>query len=173
LALRTLWGIMNDESYKNIPKRVLIVKKMDKKQTAVEWLIESLPQIDWEHPHYGQLVQHAKQMEKEQMIEAAERWKGTNFAEQYYNETTQLGIGAVRVRFYLCDYDEDIWAILPARVNEGDVFYMDCFVGEHEEKTLKPQTYEDMIQAILYCSSSIWGRDKNGVYQQVFLVERD
>jgi len=26
-------------------------------------------------------------MEKEQIIEAAERWKGTNFAEQYYNET--------------------------------------------------------------------------------------
>lgn len=87
------------------------------------------------------------------------------------NETAQLGIGAVRVRFYLCDYDEDIWVILPARVNNGDSFYMDCFVGEQEEKTLKPQTFEDMIEgAILYCSSSIWGQNENGVYQQVYLV---
>ena len=33
----------------------------------------------------------AKQMEREQIIEAAERWKGTNFAEQYYNETYKGG----------------------------------------------------------------------------------
>ena len=65
---------------------------MDKKQTAVEWLIESLPQIDWEHPHYGQLVQHAKQMEKEQILDAygvveiTEQGDIMN-AEQYYNET--------------------------------------------------------------------------------------
>jgi hypothetical protein len=154
------------------------LNQMENKQTAVDWLIEQVHSDQYQMA-FGQtyisieLVEQAKQMEKEQIIKAAERWKGTNFAEQYYNETTQLGIGAVRVRFYLCDYDEDIWAILPVRVNKGDVFYMDCFVGEHEEKTLKPQTYEDMIEAILYCSSSIWGKDKNGVYQQVFLVERD
>ena len=74
---------------------------MDKKQTAVEWLIESLPQIDWEHPHYGQLVQHAKQMEKEQMIDAHiegqrvfdkhphTQWT-TDQAELYYNETHRI-----------------------------------------------------------------------------------
>ncbi len=159
---------------------------MENKQTAVEWLDEQIQErviaqdvvarkmiIEISMEDYMDIKRQAKEKEKEQIIEAAERWKGTNFAEQYYNETTQLGIGAVRVRFYLCDYDEDIWAILPVRVNKGDVFYMDCFVGEHEEKTLKPQTYEDMIEAILYCSSSIWGKDKNGVYQQVFLVERD
>lgn len=87
------------------------------------------------------------------------------------NQTAQLSIGDVRVRFYLCDYDEDIWVILPARVNIGDSFYMDCFVGEQEEKTLKTQTFEDMIEgAILYCSLSIWGKNENGVYQQVYLV---
>ena len=45
---------------------------MEKKLTAVEWLIESLPQIDWEHPHYGQLVEQAKEMEKWQMLECWE-----------------------------------------------------------------------------------------------------
>ena len=88
------------------------------------------------------------------------------------NENQPSCLGDVRVRFYLCDYDEDIWVTLPSRINNGDSFYMDCFVGEIEEKSLKPQTYEDMIDgAILYCSSSIWGQDEKGVYQQVYLVE--
>ena len=34
-----------------------------------------------------EMLAKAKQMEKEQIIEAATRWKGTDFAEQYYNET--------------------------------------------------------------------------------------
>jgi hypothetical protein len=78
----------------------------------------------------------------------------------------------LRVRLYLEDYDEDIWAIFPARINNGDSFYMDCFVGENEEKLLKPQTYDDMINGeILYCLSSIWGQDEKGIYQQVYLVK--
>lgn len=65
---------------------------MDKKQTAVEWLIESLPQIDWEHPHYGQLVQHAKQIEKEQILDAYYRGgEDTPLTdkecEEYYHKT--------------------------------------------------------------------------------------
>ena len=82
----------------------------------------------------------------------------------------KFSIAFVRVRFYLSDYDEEIWAILPARVNSGDAFYMDCFVGQNQEETLKKDTYEDMINgAILYCYSSVWGADEVGVYQQVYL----
>ena len=60
------------------------------KQTAVEWLIEQVFNSDWKNMSGEdklKLFEQAKQMEKEQIIDAAERWKGTNFAEQYYNET--------------------------------------------------------------------------------------
>ena len=62
------------------------------KQTAVEWLIQELnqkidfiPMDKWDM--IRDTIEQAKEMEREQIIEAAERWKGTNFAEQYYNET--------------------------------------------------------------------------------------
>jgi len=35
-------------------------------QTAVEWLVEQLPQIDWDDPYYVGLLQESEQMEKEQ-----------------------------------------------------------------------------------------------------------
>ena len=53
-------------------------------QTAVEWLIE---QIKKEHPFWTSIFEQAKEMEKQQIIDAAERWKGTDFAEKYYAET--------------------------------------------------------------------------------------
>ena len=64
-----------------------------KKQSAVDYLIEQLEcfgnkhelQMSW--ATVDELVEQAKAMEKQQIIDAAERWKGTNFAEQYYNET--------------------------------------------------------------------------------------
>lgn len=65
------------------------------KQTAVEWLIvqiindhnnNALTGLEWK-----KIFDQAKAMEREQIIEAAERWKGTNFAEQYYNETYKGG----------------------------------------------------------------------------------
>jgi hypothetical protein len=57
------------------------------KQTAVEWLVEELfKKIDYIQVD-PRIINQAKAMEREQIIEAAERWKGTNFAEQYYNET--------------------------------------------------------------------------------------
>lgn len=59
------------------------------KQTAVEWLIEQWPILESQLPLW--LIDQAKAMEREQIIEAAERWKGTNFAEQYYNETYKGG----------------------------------------------------------------------------------
>jgi hypothetical protein len=70
-----------------------ITRDMENKQTAVEWLQEQLEcfgnkhelQMSW--ATVDELVEQAKAMEKQQIIDAAERWKGTNFAEQYYNET--------------------------------------------------------------------------------------
>ena len=61
----------------------------NKKQTAVEWLVDKikLKYNDIDFYHIKKEIEEAKAMEKEQIIEAVERWKGTNFAEQYYNET--------------------------------------------------------------------------------------
>lgn len=102
---------MNDKSYKNIPKRVLIVLKMDKKQTAVEWLFEKISDllIDYSEGnisalYYGikatEYKHHAKQMEKEQMqkliiwmykVSADQPMRFEtdidDIVEQYYNET--------------------------------------------------------------------------------------
>jgi hypothetical protein len=65
------------------------------KQTAVEWLVE---QIKEQHPFWTNIFKQAKQMEKEQMIDAHiegqrvfdkhphTQWTNDQ-AEQYYNET--------------------------------------------------------------------------------------
>ncbi len=63
------------------------------KQTAVEWLFEQL----WEEPQdkftWYALIRQAKEMEKQQIIEAMDRMGNTDFycefdcPEQYYNET--------------------------------------------------------------------------------------
>ena len=68
------------------------------KQTAVEWLIE---QLEWDDSKiarviglkkYNQVVSQAKEMEKQQIIDAYDKAFpydiiGYNAAEQYYNET--------------------------------------------------------------------------------------
>ena len=60
-------------------------------QTAVEWLYNQLDGFsDEEWGKIDDLFKQAKQMEKEQMIDAWEDGKGsfsTRFPEQYYNET--------------------------------------------------------------------------------------
>jgi hypothetical protein len=57
------------------------------KQTAVEWLVAAIWGSSVEPPlHLKVAIEQAKEMEKEQIMEAAERWKGTDFAERYYNE---------------------------------------------------------------------------------------
>ena len=73
-----------------------------KKQTAVEWLIEKLNQCEPmysgiqsnEHKEYlEKLVQQAKEMEKEQIMEAFKEgnlyhgWALKHEPEQYYNNT--------------------------------------------------------------------------------------
>lgn len=66
---------------------------MNKKQTAVEWLIYNLTPL---YPSIKELkftIALAKEMEKQQIIQAVYDSMGTNFdpnmgrAEQYYNET--------------------------------------------------------------------------------------
>ena len=66
---------------------------MEKKQTAVEWLIEQLaPSVSLQQKYIDELLEQAKALEKEQ-IESA-YWDGgedmpmiSKQCEQYYNET--------------------------------------------------------------------------------------
>ena len=67
------------------------------KQTAVEWLVEQIKsdqnQKALSANEWMEVIEQAKQMEKEQIMQAVYDSMGTNFdpnmgrAEQYYNET--------------------------------------------------------------------------------------
>ena len=68
------------------------------KQTAVEWLVDKVTDMIHESNHLElvSLLEQAKEMEKEQIVDAAnlpkdKRWynseKYNNCGEQYYNET--------------------------------------------------------------------------------------
>ena len=58
-------------------------------ETAVEWLIEKLPTINKYDPYYEEIIQQAKAMEKNQIMNS---WAlgvtsdGNMTSEQYYNE---------------------------------------------------------------------------------------
>jgi len=62
-------------------------KGSNNSQTSTEWLFQKL----WDTPKdkftWYAILEQAKEMEKQQIIDAAERWKGTDFAEKYYAET--------------------------------------------------------------------------------------
>jgi hypothetical protein len=65
---------------------------MSEKQTAVEWLEDKLPTIFKEITINKQLLEKAKEMEKQQIIDAYAIGKYLNeddrkFGEQYYKET--------------------------------------------------------------------------------------
>jgi hypothetical protein len=76
-----------------------LLVNMEKKQTAVEWLAEQIKFINKEmYAELQEVIEQAKQMEKEQMIKFAMHLHdvdisktGTDIlmeeAEQYYNET--------------------------------------------------------------------------------------
>ena len=74
---------------KNTTTKPLNQNKM--KQTAVEWLFEQMPKKL--HSHYKKQLDQAKEMEKEQIMNAVYDSMGTNFdpnmgrAELYYNTT--------------------------------------------------------------------------------------
>ena len=62
-------------------------------QTAVEWLVDRLPTIDKNDPYYKDLIQQAKAMEKEQIVDAfdtgLEEWTPIEYSDgqHYYNNT--------------------------------------------------------------------------------------
>ena len=65
-------------------------------KTAVEWLYEQLPTIDKYDPYYADIITQAKEMEKEQIIDAyqqAEKDNGKDFlnGDLYYNEIFKSG----------------------------------------------------------------------------------
>jgi len=61
------------------------------KQTAVEWLMDKLPTIDKNDPYYEDIIQQAKAMEKEQIVDAfdtgLEEWTPIEYSDgqHYYN----------------------------------------------------------------------------------------
>jgi hypothetical protein len=62
------------------------------KQTAVEWLVEKMRQPNWMSIPTTEWIKQAKEMEKEQIIEAYNtsfllRDKPYSTAEKYYKET--------------------------------------------------------------------------------------
>jgi hypothetical protein len=70
------------------------------KQTAVEWLLWQLPTINTTDPWYSRIIEQAKQMEKQQIVDAYIEGDCTSIepeveykslvikdAEQYYQET--------------------------------------------------------------------------------------
>ena len=74
-------------------------------KTAVEWLVEEMPVIDWQDPYWKIKLQQAKAMEKEQIVDAyeigfADAWDDARYddepkhagAEHYYNETFNKSI---------------------------------------------------------------------------------
>ena len=67
-------------------------------KTSVEWIISKLPMVNDNDPYLSELIEQAKEMEKQQIVDAvlygfredaeAFVWNGDKYnAEQYYNET--------------------------------------------------------------------------------------
>jgi hypothetical protein len=66
------------------------------KQSAVEWLVNEIPSIDWENSYWRNRFYQAKEMEKQQIMESYKdstsqfsvdaRIDYPKSSEQYYNE---------------------------------------------------------------------------------------
>ena len=47
------------------------------------------------------------------------------------------------------------------------------FIGEPEKKLLSKEIYEELTNGkVLHYSDSIFGRDRDGIYQHVYLVDK-
>ena len=57
------------------------------KQTAVEWLANEMPVIDWKVPYWKIKLEKAKEMEKEQMLNAFEESRLTHPMIGFKHET--------------------------------------------------------------------------------------
>ena len=61
--------------------------------TAVDWLVKETPNIYWEDAYWADLYERAKEMEKQQIIDAMDVCQRTDFyvkyecSEDYYNKT--------------------------------------------------------------------------------------
>lgn len=79
------WQILRPIGKRLITKKPKL-KAMSKRQTAVEWLVDELLDGKLLMPS---LIEEAKQMEKEQIVDAYDKNKmgRVNYGEQYYNET--------------------------------------------------------------------------------------
>jgi hypothetical protein len=53
------------------------------KQTAVEWLFEKLPTIDKYDPYYSKIIEQAKEMERQEIIDAYN--EADTFPQSYHN----------------------------------------------------------------------------------------
>jgi hypothetical protein len=64
---------------------------MKMKQTAVEWLVNEMPVIDWQVLYWKIKLDKAKAMEKEQMVDFVIKWMGEDDRKddiiKHYNET--------------------------------------------------------------------------------------
>ena len=60
----------------------------NKQQTAVEWLVEQLKDMEYDLRLIPNTIEKAKEMEKQQIIKAYENTNSmAMYGEQYYNET--------------------------------------------------------------------------------------
>ena len=57
------------------------------KQTAVEWLISKLPMVNDNDPYLAHLIEQAKELEKQQIIDAVQWNYKSNMGEVYYKAT--------------------------------------------------------------------------------------
>lgn len=71
----------------------------NKKQTSVEWIISKLPMVNDNDPYLSELIEQAKEIEKQQIVNAYKYGKYEGdlvvmsdkyYAEQYYNETFNI-----------------------------------------------------------------------------------
>jgi spore coat polysaccharide biosynthesis protein SpsF (cytidylyltransferase family) len=60
---------------------------MENKQTAVEWLLDRIEDVDLTEKLWENVKQQAKEMEKEQIMEAHYAPKYGCFTEDYYEQT--------------------------------------------------------------------------------------
>lgn len=68
-------------------EKIYIKKPMENKQTAVEWLENMLPNIDFKYdPYYRDLLNQAKAMEREQMVRAFNAGQASTATEPFWTK---------------------------------------------------------------------------------------
>jgi hypothetical protein len=68
------------------------------KQTAVEWLVNEIPSIDWENSYWKSRFEQAKELEKQQIIDARQDGYESTYAE--YGETPKCYLDGSNEQYY-------------------------------------------------------------------------